>query len=286
MSGRLICLASYPKSGNTWLRAMLLAYVRRDTALDINAMSIDIHASTRAWIDARSGLRSADFPEDEALLIRRATLTTLGAQPGDLLFLKTHDANLPLADGRPRFEPEAVRLALCPLRHPYDVAVSLSHHMGRVDDLAGVVAMMCDPDAYFVQNQGARFPQLLSDWSGNIRSWTGSIPTAHVIRYEDMLADPLPILRDVVARCWPDIPPDEAALESACAQTSFTRLQAQEDEHAFHERPPASARFFREGRAGGGAALPPALRAQLWQAHHQVMTEYGYREDGTTGPRP
>lgn len=284
MSGRLICLASYPKSGNTWLRAMLAAYLRRDRALDINAILFSVHASKIGWIDAQSGLRCVDFPEPEAMLIRRATLTELGKQPGDPVFLKTHDANLPLSDGRPTFEPEAVQLALCPLRHPYDVAISFGHHLGRADDMAGVVAMMCDPGAYLSRKMGARFPELMSDWSGNIRSWTDSGLNTHVIRYEDMLVDPLPVLRRAAALCWPAAPLDEVALASACAQTGFAQMQAQEEEHSFLERPLAATRFFREGRAGGGAALPLDLRMQLWEAHHRVMIEYGYRKDGSTEP--
>lgn len=288
MTGRLIYLASYPKSGNTWLRAMLFAYMHHDQAIDINAIDIAPYAADRATIDRIAGLRLTDLPAADANQMRYAVLDHLGRKQGHRLFFKVHEANLPQTDGSLSFTAASVHVALYPIRHPYDVAVSFAHHLGRALDMDTVVSIMCDPDYRMSRQAAHRFSQIIADWGSNVRSWTMQAGiTCMPLRYEDMLLDPATALRQAVVACWPETAVDEVALQHAIAQTQFSKLQQQEKVASFSERPTPATRFFRTGLAGEGAAiLNLAQRDRLWDAHRSVMQSFGYRRDGSIDAAP
>mgnify|MGYP001484297773 FL=1 len=55
---QLVWLASYPKSGNTWMRIFLINYLLNTQApQDINALDMINHASARHIFDDLAGFR-------------------------------------------------------------------------------------------------------------------------------------------------------------------------------------------------------------------------------------
>ena len=64
MTARTVWLASYPKSGNTWLRAVYTALLNGSEP-DINSLDAGDLGASRAVFDAALGLRSADLTPDE-----------------------------------------------------------------------------------------------------------------------------------------------------------------------------------------------------------------------------
>jgi hypothetical protein len=67
-------------------------------------------------------------------------------------------------------------------------------------------------------------------------------------------------------------------LAKAIERSSFARLQAQELERGFRERPPtADQNFFREGRAGQWKdVLTPAQVDRIVRDHGEQMRRFGY----------
>lgn len=56
----IIWLASYPKSGNTWLRALLTAYLAPDQPLDLAALTGAPVQLDRQALDDACGIASAE----------------------------------------------------------------------------------------------------------------------------------------------------------------------------------------------------------------------------------
>jgi hypothetical protein len=55
-------LASYPKSGNTWLRVLLTNYLREDDRpADINDLDVSALGTSRALLDEWIGVESSDL---------------------------------------------------------------------------------------------------------------------------------------------------------------------------------------------------------------------------------
>lgn len=277
MSGGITWLASYPKSGNTWLR-VFLASLREGSAAepDINRLGT-WQLSAREVIDRQLGWESADFSPAELEALRGPVQRALAASAPELPPIKTHEAFALPREGRPRFCPEATRAAIYIVRNPLDVVVSLSHHWGVDFDRA--IAVLNDPEARIGATPPEwQLPQVLGDWSTHVTSWadTTAVPVT-VLRYEDMLAAPVETFGRAARAVGSDAP--VAAIERAIGQTRFDKLQQQEAAKGFQEGAGARS-FFREGRSGGWRGKLGARQvAAIVARHESTMRRFGYLEE-------
>jgi hypothetical protein len=276
MPGGIWWLASYPKSGNTWLRAILASLIS-GKPVDINAMAfLGPHAASRSRFDRALGVDSASLSEEQELNLRPRVYEILAAEAEQPLYCKTHDACLPTPAGEPLFPAAATRGAVYVVRDPRAVAVSLGHFMARSID--ETIAAMDNPAEVFARSTrrlSQHLRQPLLRWCEHVESWLAAPFPVHLARYEHMLADPHATFRAMADFLC--LPVSEAAIAMAVEATSFSRLQAQERATGFAESPRHAAAFFREGRADGWRrALTPAQAGRIVAAHGQVMRRLGY----------
>lgn len=283
--GSLVWLASYPKSGNTWLRALLAAYLN-EQPID----GFDLVGSTsgdRAVFDNTTGLSSSDLTDDEIDLLRPAAYRRQAAGRSTPCFMKVHDAWYRSLAEEPIFPADRSRGAILVVRHPMDVAVSYAHHMGHAD-YEVAVDHLGNAEEVMGGGRQRQFRQRTFGWSGHYRSWTCQNEIAVLtIRYEDMLADTAGVLRRVVT--FLDLPAEriDARIAHAVDAARFDRLQALEVAQGFVERPVAAQRFFRSGRAGDGiAGLSARLKRRIIDEHGAAMRELGYSRDGSDVLKP
>ena len=296
----IVWLASYPKSGNTWLRAVLTNYLRDDGErgphsgpASINALLGESVANHRNSFDDLVGLDSSDLTPDEVLrhrplfheLLARESPEPAGGPPreGAPAFIKIHEAFLRTMDGAALFPKAATAGVVCLVRNPLDVAVSYAHH--RQQSIDDTVRWMNDPEAAEAQVDGGialLLPQPLGTWSGHVSSWLDQkeLPM-HVARYEDLLADPTAAFGAIVRFAGLDragtSPDGSARLARAVRHAGFSRLRAQEEESGFIEKQPTAPSFFRAGVAGSWRqALAPRQVRALVDAHGPVMARLGY----------
>ena len=127
------------------------------------------------------------------------------------------------------------------IRNPLDVAVSFAHHSAST--VERMVRKMADPDFAFVDKPHTLHNQLrqrLLTWSGHVTSWVDEPGLrVHVVRYEDMQADPMGTFTGVIRFCGLD--DDPALIAKAVDFSRFERVQAQEVEHGFGEKMPGAA---------------------------------------------
>lgn len=277
MSARTIWLASYPKSGNTWIRAVLYAWKARGP-VDLNELGSGLIASAREPFDATVGIASSDLTHDEVELLRPIVDDALVADEAEPVLRKVHDAFLAGPAGAPVLSVAATRAAVYMVRDPRDVAVSLAHHTGTT--VARAAERMCDPDAA-VGGRSAGLPeqlrQRLGTWSDHVLSWVDEAPfPVHVVRYEDCLEDPVAAFGSAVEFLTTDAP-DPERLAQAVGHAAFERLRDAELEHGFRERPAVADRFFRRGHAGSWREeMPPDVAATMLAVHGEVMARFGY----------
>ena len=87
----IVWLASYPKSGNTWLRAVLANYQRGEARpVDIN--ELDGIASDRHVFDQFAGVEASDLTGEELEALRPAVYQQLAGESQETPFVKIHDA--------------------------------------------------------------------------------------------------------------------------------------------------------------------------------------------------
>ena len=268
-------LASYPKSGNTWLRAFIATLISGEPA-DINKMGfLGGGASDRSAFDDALGIAAADLTLEQQTNLRPRVYETRAAEAERPLYCKAHDCYHLTPAGEPLFPATATRGAVYIVRDPRAVAGSLAHHTGKPIDAA--IAHMADA-ASFSSSDDRLHQQLhqhLGSWSSHVLSWLTAPFPVHVVRYEDMMGDPAAAF-GALAR-FLGLPHDPEKIASAVAATTFSRLQEQERASGFVERPRRAAVFFREGRVDGWRdALTPEQAARIVEAHGAVMRQCGY----------
>ncbi|RKF14721.1 aryl sulfotransferase [Roseovarius spongiae] len=244
---RIIWLASYPKSGNTWMRSLLAHYMMpAGQAPDINNLRQFTTGDVRQdFFDrAAGGSFSAGDPE-EWLKVRPRALRLIAASKPDHHFVKTHCQAIKFM-GVDLIPPEVTAAAIYIIRNPFDLAPSFARHQNC--DIDTAIERMANPDT--IMGTPAGIYEALGSWDGHVASWTRApgLPR-HVVRYEDMLARPGKTFSDLLSK-FLRVQVNKPKLARAIKATSFANMQKQEREKGFAERPEGMQNFFAKGQAG------------------------------------
>jgi hypothetical protein len=274
----LVLIASYPKSGSTWLRLALQDLQRPGEPLDINDTDGRAYNPTRRWlVDATLGVESSDLTEAEVLCALPRMYEVIAGEPGAPRVVKVHDAWIHTPTGEPLFPRAAISAVLYLVRDPRDVAVSYAHHMGC--SMEAAIDHMADPNA---TNSPARdvvrnlLPQRVLTWSRHVESWLDAkeVPLS-LVRYEEMIADMKGVLTRLAYLIDGDMNP--GSIDRTVETVRFSRLRAAEDASGFIERPRRAFRFFRRGVAGAWRDELTATQAhRVVRDHGDVMRRLGY----------
>ena len=278
-------LASYPKSGNTWCRVFITELMRLagDNPGEELNLNQDIEtgaiASSRLWLDDQLGINSCDlsFSELDPLRGRAGASAWLFAE-GER-FHKVHDAfKSPDSRGRPVVSTTGCSGVVYILRHPEDVAVSLSHFFSWPLDRC--VDSLLDPSAALVPGErfgGHQVRQHMGRWDQHVRSWADQtqLPVL-IMRYEDMLSKGSETFTELAT--FLGLPTDSKLIDQALENTSIDRLKKlEEDVNGFAEKPAGCERFFRSGRTGEGAEqLSIEQRKRLAKGLSEAMKRFEY----------
>ena len=275
--GGIYWLASYPKSGNTWLRVFLSNLQDDgDAPTPINTLQTGSIASARSWLDEVLGFDTAELTPAEVERLR-PEVYRWASREETIGYHKIHDAYLLTADGEPLVSREATLGAIYLIRNPLDVAPSAANHWHCTINEA--IARMGNPRMALCASRRALPPQVrqpLGTWSAHVLSWVDApgLP-CEVIRYEDLLAEPLATFTR--AARFLQLPHDRPRVEKAIRFSAFEELARQEAEAGFRERPQHTSQFFRKGQSGDWRdKLSLAQVERLLADHGAVMQRFGY----------
>lgn len=243
--GNLLWIASYPKSGNTWVRAFIENYLRnRQKPVDINTLFEISQAEAKAFRYApyvADGDTTA-LSAEEICSLRPLVQADMARQAQGTIFVKTHNF-LGEFGGYPLHNPSVTSGAIYIVRNPLDVVISLASYFDfSLDEAIDYMA----EEATGTANETENVPQIITSWSLNVQSWTQeSKKEVLVLRYEDMLDNPLKVFKKVVS--FLGQPRDPNRLKKAIRFSSFDQLKTQEKQSGFIEKHENANTFFRQG---------------------------------------
>lgn len=240
-----ILLASYPKSGNTWVRFILsnLSRIKGDHCVDV-----DFHSVARYVPEPR----------------RNRTLEGRIETQGLPLFLKTHFPHVRQFD---KYK------SLVIVRDPADTLVSYYRH------LRGAAGKRLPDLSRFV----VHWRYGCEAWREWYAAWTEN--AAHVLRYEDLLADPVGTMR--VALHELEVEVDRVQLESAVQGSTRERMRSAQERRGDPHPRNSDYQFVGKARAGWSRELLNEESLQeIYERTGAIAKRYGYGFSSDAGSEP
>lgn len=241
----IIWLASYPKSGNTWLRVFLSRILYN--AENINKLHIPIYSS-KAFIERESDIDVSELTIEEMHQLRLEIFAEYAKN--EVFFpIKIHDKFQELLYNKQFLPFNQSKIVLYIIRNPFDIAISFSRHLGL--SIEQTIEIM-NNNNYTLANNTKKYqiqmPQQLSNWSNHVKSWINqNLVPVYLVRYEDLLQNPSETFKNILNKC--EIPYTEEKLHDAINFSTFTNLQKQEEKYGFEEKSVHSKKFFHTGKA-------------------------------------
>jgi hypothetical protein len=275
---KIVWLASYPKSGNTWFRIFLSNLLnKRGTPANINELEGGAIASSRILFDDATGLSSSDLTPEEIETLRPEVYRYIAAQSDHLIFHKIHDAFTITSEGVPLIPKDATHSVLYFIRNPLDVAVSFAHHSNV--SYSKIIQRMNNNSFAFCSNNDKLNHQLyqkLLSWSNHIRSWVdqSDLPLM-TIRYEDMKTKPFETFKNAIS--FLKLNYNDEEIMRAIQFSDFSIIKEQEEKNGFKEKAPGSNQFFRKGIIDSWKEeLTPEEVELIKTQHYEMMVRFGY----------
>ena len=232
-------IASYPKSGNTWLRALISSYYYTEDGVYHQNIIKEI-----GQFPEKRHFKSFDYNKD---IVTDTSKFWLKAQEKinedkKLRFFKTHNAfgalnNNQFTDNRNSLG------AIYIVRDARNVITSIKNHYELNDDQALTWMMNQNNYIYDVnnfENDGYSDFQYISSWSINYKSWKvqKKIPIK-IIKYEDLLNQTFVVFKDIIEFINKLTQINEKIniekLKNSVNSTFFDKLKKDEEKNGFSE---------------------------------------------------
>jgi hypothetical protein len=272
----IVWIASYPKSGNTWVRIFLHHLIRIKRGLPVGPREIEQIAVSSPSIAGRVELFARYMGKPvtgasmhDVVLARPKVAEEMARQASGVQMVKTHSIL-----GRV-FDVQLINLgvsvgAIYIVRNPLDIVISLAEYLSK--SLDGTITSMA-AHLNASPSTDVLAAEIWGSWSENVRSWTTNPPPViKVVRYEDLLDDPVAGFTAIAEHMRISAMPAE--IEEAVSLASFEELTKKEQ---LGGRPEWIDNFFRVGRAGQWKeCLTPEQVARIVADHREMMARFGY----------
>ena len=270
----IIWLASYPKSGNTYVRAFLSAYYFSENG--------EFDFSQIAKIDQ---FPHEKFFKQKANNIYEASKQWIPIQKEinkdkRIRFFKTHSF-LGNYQGNQFTSPETTLGAIYIVRDPRNVVISQSHHYGISID---------DSTELMINNKrnigSSGFQTFVGSWNFNLNSWKQFDAKFCLIKYEDLVNDTektfLKILKFIAHLGRVKFTYDKDKFRNTLETTNFKNMQKMETSETFVEakedaKTGEKIKFFNLGiKNDWEKLLNKEIRASLEKELENEMKELNY----------
>ena len=250
MNKKIFWIASYPKSGNTWMRAIITSlFFTQDGTFNFDLLNHILQFDIRERYEF---VRSINFNDFKRLFeLKVISKYWIQAQEiinidSDFAFFKTHSANI--SSNGYDYTNKANTMGLIYLvRDPRDIAISYSKHLKKT--INETIHIMTQQNALtYTESQ---YPSLMSRWDYHYLSWENLDVPKLIIKYENLLDNTKLVLSDIIeffiSNFNINLNYEDNKFENIIKSTNFKKLQQDEKIYGFKEAKKSI--FFRKGKA-------------------------------------
>ena len=274
-------LASYPKSGNTWVRMFWRSYfLPSNQVFSLNKRgNLDLEVFN---FPTANQLKEANVDHTDFRNIAKnwITLQDIINLNNKLNFLKTHNGNFTLNNCAFTNTDNTIG-GIYIVRDPRDVVLSNANHFGIDNEES--TKMLLNMESYEIEDfdidKKEKFRKsLMGSWSSNYLSWKNyKGRKIHLMKYENLVENPKRVftkMLEYMKSIFPvDIDPNR--VRKAVEETAFDKLQNLEDKEGFTEV--GMGKFFRKGKVGEWKEkLDPKLVKIIEDHFRKEMMELNY----------
>ena len=242
----IIWLASYPKSGNTWVRLFLNSLVfTSDTSVNINDIKLGQFPARKYFDeitnnvdDVKEFIQNCNYAQSKLNLDNK------------IKFFKTHNGLWKL--GQHRFTDNENTLGIIHIvRDPRNVVTSIKNHY-NYQTYEEALDFIKDENKILGKIGSKKeedLPTIVSSWKLHYKSWKnlGGLKSKYVlIKYEDLIKDPVREFTKITSfiEKISEFKFNEKNILKAIENTRFDNLKKQEELNGFKESPKNSINFF------------------------------------------
>ena len=249
----IIWIASFPKSGNTWMRAFLSSYLYLD--LDKENFSFDLLKKIKRFPNLNQlnniGIKPKSFKD-----VARSWVTSQNHinSNNKINLLKTHQAfgnfeNFPFTDSNNTLG------AIYLVRDPRDVLISYAKHMNQGIDKTLDLVLEDDSKGYINEEKTDILGEMRGSWSQHYNSWKYSnINEKIIIKYEDLVNNPfntfskvINYLNSLFQKLSFPLDNNDEKIRKCIEISNFNNLQNLEKKIGFDENIKSDEFFFNKG---------------------------------------
>ena len=231
----IIWIASYPKSGNTWVRSIISSLVYTENGV----FNFDLLKKIRQFPSKKYfenfTNKFQDINELKKVWIESQNFINLDKQ---VKFLKTHHINCKIGE-YPFTNKNNTLGTIYVVRDPRNLINSFTNHY-KIDKNKAK-NFITDPQfvtgAIGKTNKKNNIFTILGSWKDHYRSWTSNNNNLLLIKYEDLIFDPLKEINKIINFLEKLLKFDynDQKIENIINSTSFSALQNMETKFGFNE---------------------------------------------------
>ena len=249
----IIWLSSFPKSGNTWMRAFLCSYLYLD--LNKENFSFDLLNKIKRFPNINQlndiGIKPKSFIDVARSWIAAQNHINLNSK---INLLKTHQAfgsfeNFPFTDSINTLG------AIYLVRDPRDVLISYAKHMKQDIDKTLDLVLEDDSKGNLFEGKNNVIGEVRGSWSQHYNSWKYSnLKEKIIIKYEDLINNPFNTFSKVInylnylfQKLSFSLETNDERIRKCIEISNFNNLQNLEKKLGFDENIKPGAFFFNKG---------------------------------------
>ena len=278
----IIWVASYPKSGNTWVRSIISSLVyTEDGIFDFPSIKKIDQYPQRRFLEY--------FTQDYNNIheIKKYWITSQERINLDtkIKFFKTHHLNCKI-DNYPFTNKECTRATIYIVRDPRNLIDSISNHFSKSIEESKkflLTSKILSPGKE-IELRGGNVITYLGSWKEHYKFWTNDNENLLIIKYEDLVKNIHQEIDKIIAflKNYIDLEVSDTKKENIIKSTSFEALKKIEDngdftENVFVKRRSEKVRFFNKGPNNNWQkTLPKDIQKELETELNNELKELGY----------